>query len=135
MYQCPICGSIELETLFSLHDIPVFVNVLADEYKEAIHADTGNQKLTLCLHCGFVFNADFVLEKVQYSQGYHVERKSSDAYQAHVKAVISQIQDINPLYNTTVLEVGCGTGEFLKTIQNKGLENVKLRCDYQSSYD
>ena len=126
MYQCPICGSVELETMFTLHDIPVFVNVLADEYEEAIHADTGNQKLTLCSQCGFVFNADFAPEKVQYSQGYHAERRSSSAYRAHVDAVISQIQDVIPLCHITALEVGCGTGEFLKAIHDKGLENVKL---------
>ena len=126
MYQCPVCGSVELETMFTLHDIPVFVNVLADEYEEAIRADTGDQKLTLCSHCGFVFNADFVPEKVQYSQGYHAERRSSSAYRAHVDAVISQIQDVIPLSHITTLEVGCGTGEFLKAVRDKHLENVKL---------
>lgn len=126
MYQCPVCGSVELEIMFTLHDIPVFVNVLADEYEEAIRADTGNQKLTLCSHCGFVFNADFVPEKVQYSQGYHAERRSSSAYRAHVDAVISQIQDVIPLSHITTLEVGCGTGEFLKAVRDKHLENVKL---------
>ena len=76
MYQCPMCGSVELETMFTLHDISVFVNILADEYEEAIHADTGNHKLKLYSYRGFPFNADFVLEKVQYSQDYHSERRS-----------------------------------------------------------
>lgn len=43
-----------------------------------------------------------------------------------MKAVISQIQDVIPLSHITTLEVGCGTGEFLKAVRDKHLENVKL---------
>lgn len=115
-YECPICGHGQLEDVFSLPDIPVFVNVLADTSERAVSFPRGQQDLAQCAHCGFVFNRDFETEKVQYADGYHAERACSEYYNRHMQEVIDLIEGAIPLQQKRVLEVACGTGEFLNLI-------------------
>ena len=68
--QCPICGGQDLTECFALHDLPVFVNVTAESREEALHTPVGQLSIVQCMHCGFVFNADFRPELVAYCQGY-----------------------------------------------------------------
>lgn len=77
--------------------------------------------MTRRLHYGFVFNVVFVSQKFTVRPRLSCKKKKFDAYQAHVKAVISQIQDVN-----NSVRSWCGTREFFKVVRNKGLENVKL---------
>jgi len=68
---CPICGSDHLDTLLTFHDVPVFVNLLADTEEEARSVPRGTQMLTLCQYCGYVFNCNFEPAKMNYRPGYH----------------------------------------------------------------
>ena len=117
---CSVCGHDHLEELLTIPDIPVFVNVLSDTPEDSQSVVRGTQQLVQCRHCGFVFNAAFEPEKVDYKEGYHAERGISPGYCRHIQSVLDLISSIEPLEKKIVLEVACGTGEFLQAVKSRG---------------
>jgi len=111
---CPICGCNHLEELLLLPQVPVFVNVLPDNAEDAKSFLRGDQRLTLCKHCGFIFNSAFEPQKVIYNDEYHAERANSAYYLDHIDYVLDLIDSVSPIRNRNLLEVACGSGEFLK---------------------
>lgn len=110
---CPVCGNQELKVLFTLEHIPVLDNALAETAAQAKNAVLGTQRLVQCYSCGFVFNSEFEEQKVIYSEEYHTERGNSNAYRQHMSNTLDFIDSVESLQGKTVLEVACGTGEFL----------------------
>ena len=123
--QCPVCGG-DLAEVLCFPELPVFVNVLADTRADALRASAGRQRLGQCLHCGFVTNMAFQAEKVRYAPGYHAERDSSPAYRAYEREIISKIRTVTDFRQGTALEVGCGTGEFLKALDRENPGEMTL---------
>jgi len=121
---CPVCGHKQLESLLTFSDIPVFVNVLCDTPEQAKTVTRGTQRLVQCLQCGFVFNEEFEPVKTRYSTGYHAERGQSPSYSQHIQHVLDMVSSVEPLQGKQVLEVACGTGEFLQAIALRGT----LKC-------
>lgn len=115
--QCPVCGGEELVDCLAWNRLPVFVNVTAKTEREALQAPTGQLSIVQCTKCGFVFNAAFEPEHVAYCQGYHAEWGDSVVYRTHLDNVCRLIQKTIPQQQGTALEVGCGTGEFLRVLE------------------
>lgn len=113
---CPICGSADIEELLTLHNIPYFENRLCESELQARSAGCGTQSMTLCRHCGFVFNCAFDSKNVIYGDGYHAERGGSAYFKQHLKNTAEQINSACALEGKQILEVACGTGEFLQVI-------------------
>lgn len=113
---CPLCGSAGIEELLTLHKIPYFQNRLCESELQARHDGCGTQSMMQCQHCGFVFNRAFDPENVIYGSGYHAERSTSVYFNQHLKNVAEQIDAAYALKGKRVLEVACGTGEFLRAI-------------------
>lgn len=122
---CPVCGGpIQTEPLLTYSNLPVFVNALSDTAEHAYAATCGTQQLFLCLHCGFVFNRAFEPEKMCYTTEYHTERDVSPAFFQHIQSVLDFIASVEPLEGKRLLEVACGTGEFLEAAAARG----PLKC-------
>lgn len=121
---CPVCGGCQTDTLLSLPNIPVFVNVLPDHLKEAKEFVLGTQNLVQCGRCGFVFNSQFEPEKVMYDTGYHAERGHSAYYSQHIDHVVDFIESVKPIKGQRVLEAACGGGEFLTEVAKRGPKDV-----------
>lgn len=117
---CPICKRRKLNELITFAEIPVFVNVLCDTVEQAERAVCGTQKLVQCDFCGFIFNCEFESEKVCYGEGYHAERGNSLRYHQHIHNTLDTIESVEPLKGKTILEVACGTGEFLQAAVRRG---------------
>lgn len=117
---CPICGSADIEELLTLYNIPFFENRLCESELLARQDGRGTQSMTQCRHCGFAFNRAFDPQNVIYGNGYHAERGSSTYFKQHLKHVAEQINAAVPLKGKRILEVACGTGEFLQTIAEYG---------------
>lgn len=120
--RCPVCGGpIQMEPLLTYFDLPVFVNALSDTAEHARAAACGTQRLVLCPRCGFVFNQAFEPEKMRYTTEYHTERDVSPAFLQHVQSVLDLIASVEPMEGKRLLEVACGTGEFLQEAAKRGL--------------
>jgi hypothetical protein len=98
----------------------------------------GRVDLTVCRSCGFVFNPCF--DPVLGALGAKYE--SSQAASAHFSAFASSLSkrwiDSYGLAGKTVLEVGCGAGDFLRTMLAQGVGNaigIDPCCNPGSSSD
>lgn len=118
-YCCPICGCTHFEDCLHFQDIPVFANVTAESREQAQTSVCGSLNIVMCKNCGFVFNTYFKPELVQYSQDYLADIGLSKAYQELIRQASAFIQATYPLDQGLVVEVGCGTGFFLKFLQKE----------------
>ena len=55
--SCPICGSNRCEIFLTRNNVPVHQNLLFDDRYSAEAVPRGDLTLTVCLDCGFIFNA------------------------------------------------------------------------------
>lgn len=113
---CPICGSSCMDYLITLEHVPYFENRLCDSVISAQQDGCGTQSMTQCQHCGFVFNRMFEPQNMVYGDGYHAERGGSEYYRQYLRSVAAQINSVAPIEGKRILEVACGTGEFLQVI-------------------
>ena len=118
--QCPICGEEKLLPLITIPNIPTLINVLKENESQAKEAICGTQSLVQCDRCGFIFNNCFDSELLKYEEGYHSERGVSQYFHKHMEKIIEQINAAKDIKGKNVLEVACGSGEFLQKIALQG---------------
>ena len=71
MTNCPACNSeINGEPFFYCEKQPVNENVLFGDLESAKASKTGSIDMRFCDNCGFVFNAAFKLDDVDYGEDY-----------------------------------------------------------------
>lgn len=89
-------------------------NALHSSQQEALAASRGDLDLRLCHRCGFVWNAAFDSGLMSYAVGYENCQSHSAVFRQHLAARVARISAVagtqRPL---TVVEVGCGQGDFL----------------------
>lgn len=121
---CTVCGAVDLKELLRIDDIPVFCNVQWPDYHTAIAAARGDIHLAFCRGCGHVFNTAFDPERIQYSQAYENSLHFSPQFHAHAEALAARLVEKYALRNKTIVEIGCGKGEFISLLcaedRNKG---------------
>jgi SAM-dependent methyltransferase len=122
---CPACGSVGLEIFYSLSHMPVYSCVLMSSKNEAMQCPRGNIELGFCRHCGFITNTRFDPATQEFSARYEVTQGFSACFTGFAKSLAQRLIDKYNLRQKTILEIGCGKGEFLAMIcqlgQNKGV--------------
>lgn len=114
--QCPCCAGKGAALGIRQQAIPanavrVFTNSAA-----AKDAARGNLELYGCPSCGFVWNALFDPELVDYGPGYEATQIHSPTYS---RFLVSQARELSAsfgLEGAVLLEIGCGDGEFLAAL-------------------
>jgi SAM-dependent methyltransferase len=76
----------------------------------------GDLSLTICARCGFVTNSAFEPGKLFYGPKYDNDQTWSPTFSAHVKEVAARLVAKKDLRGASIVEVGCGNGDFLKQI-------------------
>jgi SAM-dependent methyltransferase len=74
---------------------------------------TGEIALAFCLECGFIGNARFNTELVRYNNDYEEQQSFSPRFNAFAEELALGLIGRHGLRNKTVLEIGCGKGDFL----------------------
>lgn len=123
--SCPICSnSIENSPFYETVQ-PVNENVLFENIESAKLSAIGKISLVFCDKCSFVFNTDFDLSTVDYSENYQYTLPPSAQFMKFIDHMVQTLIDDEKVKNKTILELGCGKGEFLHEIcsrgKNKGL--------------
>ena len=99
-----------------VHDrCPVLNNVVYDSPKQARSCVTGMVRLVQCHECGLVFNADFDKDIVVYDKSYDNVRDCSSVYNRYL-VFIAELCSSSLTHDSTVLEIGCGKGDFLRRL-------------------
>ena len=117
---CPVCGGAGSRVFFDLAQQPVLIGVLWPSRDEALSSPKGDLQLVFCPDCGFIYNHRFEPNLLQYSQDYDNSLHFSPVYQEYAEATARNLVGRYDIRNKTVLEIGCGKGDFLMLLCRLG---------------
>lgn len=117
---CPACGETSLSVFFEEGNVPTNSCLLLDDPNEASEFPRGELKIAFCDSCGFVTNTAFTPGQAEYSQRYEETQGFSPRFMAFATDLAEQWVKDYDLANKTVLEIGCGKGEFLVEMAKAG---------------
>jgi SAM-dependent methyltransferase len=117
---CPACGAASLAVFFEAGRVPTNSCVLLDDPTEAAEFPTGELRIGFCDECGFVTNANFVAGLAEYSQRYEETQGFSPRFMEYATGLAERWVADYHLGDKTVLEIGCGKGEFLVELARAG---------------
>jgi SAM-dependent methyltransferase len=109
---CRICGA-PTEVFFHLEGVPVCCNVLWPNREEAVHARRGQIRLTFCSQCGHIYNSAFDPARLTYGTNYDNSLHFSPRFQEYARELAARLVKTYDLHKKTVIEIGCGSAEFL----------------------
>ena len=118
--ECPACGGKTLKLFFGEDSVPQNSCLLMDDPESAANFPRGKLDIGFCNSCGFVSNAAFKPGSAEYSQRYEETQGFSPKFMAFAKELAEQWVRDYSLKDKTVLEIGCGKGEFLLEMVKAG---------------
>lgn len=122
---CPLCGASGSGVFLERRLSPLHQNLLCRTAAEAKSLNSGVLAISLCPCCGFVFNAAFLPELMSYSQAYDNTQTHSPLFQRYLTELSEDLVNRYHLMDKTIVEVGCGKGDFLRLLcrggRNRGL--------------
>ena len=117
---CPSCSRPGMKAFYEVQGVPVHSVLLMPTQKEALTYPKGDIVLGLCDHCGFICNMAFNPSLHEYSSRYEETQGFSPTFNAfHKELALQLIKQFN-LHKKTVIEIGCGKGEFLSMLCEMG---------------
>ena len=117
---CPVCSNSSSLHLVTINSAPVFCNVLWSTRDAALNARVADIELVRCGDCGHIYNQSFDESLVEYSQGYENSLHFSELFSGFANELADRLIEQYDLRGKKVLEIGCGKGEFLATLCEKG---------------
>ncbi len=125
---CAICGSDRIEPLISRPDTPVFQNAVYPDAAAARAAARGDLDFRRCRACGFVWNAAFSSARLAYGPAYENRQSLSPAFHAHLgRRAAAACALIDGRTTATIVDVGCGQGDFLDYLAGAAPEAATVR--------
>ena len=116
---CPVCGANQLTPILKKKAMPLYNLELHRSRADALAAARGDLDYYQCSGCTFVFNAAFNPSLMNYKVAYNNDRALSQIYRAYMDTVCERINNMFDITGKTIVEVGCGSGEFLKQLHQK----------------
>jgi SAM-dependent methyltransferase len=110
---CPVCGNAATTPVFDIAGLPVHSTVLWPSREEAMKTVRGDMRLTFCDACGHMYNSTFDSRLIEYTTNYENSLHHSGVFQGYMEELASSLVARYALRGKTVLEIGCGQGDFL----------------------
>lgn len=98
---------------FEQHRVPVQSCLLSASAAVASGIANGNIELIACNQCGLVFNRAFDPQTQEFSPHYEETQGFSPTFQGFCESLVADLDERWHLPGQTVVEIGCGKGEFL----------------------
>lgn len=127
--DCPICAATDLEVFLVRDRVPVQQNVLCPDRASAVTMRRGRLEMTACRTCGFVFNRRFDPSRFRYGAGYDNDQTNSPRFRRHVDGLVSMLVSREGVTKARIVEVGCGSGDFLRKLVRRGNDNRGVGYD------
>jgi hypothetical protein len=105
---------------YEVRGVPTNSCLLVEDRARALDFPTGDIVLAVCNACGFIFNAAWDPERTIYSEQYEETQGFSPTFNAFNRAIAEELVATCNIRGKTVLEIGCGKGEFLSLICDLG---------------
>ena len=116
---CNLCDGGEFDLIYKVSGVPIFQNKSYPSAELAKVSPSRDIALLVCCNCGFIFNSSFDNSVMNYDSDYHNEQNFSDMFVNHMDSVID-IFVSSGYANKSVVEIGCGKGQFIEMLQNRG---------------
>ena len=117
---CPACGDAALAVFFEEGHVPTNSCILLDDPAEARGFPRGDLRIAFCDACGFITNTAFTPGQAEYSQRYEETQGFSPRFMGFARELAERWVRDHDLADRTVLEIGCGKGEFLVEMARAG---------------
>src|SRR5687768_11387599 len=113
---CWVCGAGDPSVFFEVRDLPVHCNVLWPSAAQARNSPRGDIRLAVCRACGMIGNLAFAETAVQYDVAYENSLHFSPEFERYATALADDLVERHSLRGKTVLDIGCGKGDFLRLL-------------------
>jgi SAM-dependent methyltransferase len=120
MLSCPVCSEPAPSPLSTITEMPLIGCQFAESRANALGAARGTLEPSWCEACGHIYNRAFEPERIDYAYGYDNALEFSPRHRAHSNATVDRLVRRYALEHKSVVEIGCGAGEFLSLLCAKG---------------
>jgi SAM-dependent methyltransferase len=118
---CPACGSAEAaDPVWELAPVPIHSCLLVDDRAAALGFPRGRLELRFCRRCGFIWNAAFEPARMHYGADYEETQWWSPRFRRFQTDLVERLVGRYDLHGKDVVEIGCGKGEFLVELCERG---------------
>ena len=119
--MCPNCNSRGCcHPFYEVRGVPTNSCLLIEDRARALGFPTGDIVLAVCQGCGFIFNAAWDVQYTIYSGQYEETQGFSPTFKRFSRVLAEELISSYDIRGKTVLEIGCGKGEFLSLICELG---------------
>ncbi|MBN1964164.1 MAG: methyltransferase domain-containing protein [Anaerolineae bacterium] len=118
--RCPSCGAADLVVFYEVEQVPAHSVLLLEERAAALNYPTGDIRLAFCADCGFITNVAFDAALHEYSTRYEGTQSCSPTFNAFARRLADHLVARYDLHHKTIVEIGCGQGEFLTLLCESG---------------
>lgn len=123
--KCPNCLQGTMTSFYEIGPVPVHSVALVRTFQDAVSFPTGRIELAVCSNCGFISNTAFDESKMHYSPDCEETQGFSPTFNSFHRKLASDLIARFDLRDKTILEIGCGKGEFISLIcamgSNRGI--------------
>ena len=109
-----------MSIFYATDQVPVHSVLLLETRQEALQYSKGNIRLGFCDRCGFISNITFDASVHEYSSRYEATQGYSATFNAFHHRLATGLIDRYDLHGKTIVEIGCGQGEFLTLLCELG---------------
>lgn len=118
---CLSCGASGMEAFYEAENVPAQTCVLLDSAEESLGFPVASVLLAFCSTCGFIQNIRFQASLIDYSKPTEESQAFSPTFKDFADSLADRLVDRHDLVGKTVLEVGCGKGDFLTLLAARGI--------------
>jgi SAM-dependent methyltransferase len=111
--NCKSCSSSDVTVFHRLANVPVNSCLLFSDREQARNYPRGEIVLGFCRKCGFISNLCFNSALARYTEGYEEQQSFSPRFNQFARELATGLIERHDLRNKTVVEIGCGKGDFL----------------------
>lgn len=133
---CPGCGGVNLGDSLFLAAQPVILNYRFSTEEQARNVPRRDLLLRECGGCGLIFNAVLDASAIPYDERYENRQNFSAGFLTMLEETADGLAQRYGLKGGTVLEVGCGKGDFLRLLcRRSGAQGLgyDTSCEFSGS--
>ncbi len=118
---CPVCASNDNHCFFAQYDVPTQAGRLAATREMALQCELGDLTLRHCPTCSHIWNHSLDPTKLGFDEKYDISLYHSPVYRDYVKQSVERLNSRYHLHGKTVVEIGCGKGDYLRMLVGAGI--------------